>query len=93
MNETERELRDLLIRLYDEYKYLRVRPRKLYLQHEARMRAIEDDMRNLGIDVVSIFDKRAIINRGEAPARVMDDGRADNRREERTAPSADGIRA
>lgn len=50
-------------------------------------------MRNLGIDVVSVFDKRAIINLGEAPARFMDDGRADNRREERTAPSADGIRA
>lgn len=36
---------------------------------------------------------RAILGDGEAPARVMDDGRADNRREERTAPSADGIRA
>ena len=35
----------------------------------------------------------AILGDGEAPARVMDDGRADNRREERTAPSADGIRA
>ena len=36
---------------------------------------------------------RAILGDGEAPARVMDDGSADNRREERTAPSADGIRA
>lgn len=36
---------------------------------------------------------RAILGDGEAPERVMNDGRADNRREERTAPSADGIRA
>lgn len=36
---------------------------------------------------------RAILGDGEAPAHVMDDGSAGNRREERTAPSADGIRA
>lgn len=36
---------------------------------------------------------RAILGDGEAPARAMNDGRADNRREERTAPPADGIRA
>ncbi len=35
----------------------------------------------------------AILGAGEAPAHAMDDGRAENRREERTAPSADGIRA
>lgn len=35
----------------------------------------------------------AILGDGEAPAHDMNDGRADNRREERTAPSADGIRA
>lgn len=35
----------------------------------------------------------AILGSGEAPEHVMNDGRADNRREERTAPSADGIRA
>lgn len=36
---------------------------------------------------------RAILGDGEAPEHAMNDGRADNRREERTAPSADGIRA
>lgn len=36
---------------------------------------------------------RAILVDGEAPAHAMDDGRAENRREERTALSADGIRA
>lgn len=38
-------------------------------------------------------DLRAILGDGEAPEHAMDDGRAENRREERTAPSADGIRA
>lgn len=36
---------------------------------------------------------RAILGDGEAPEHVMNDGRADNRCEEHTAPSADGIRA
>lgn len=36
---------------------------------------------------------RAILGYGEAPEHDMNDGRAENRREERTAPSADGIRA
>ena len=45
------KLRELLQRLLAEYRYLRVRPRKMYLQHEARMRAIEEEMRELGIEV------------------------------------------
>lgn len=43
------KLRELLHRLLAEYRYLRVRPRKVYLQHEARMRAIEKEMRELGV--------------------------------------------
>ena len=49
-NENEK-LRELLQRLLAEYRYLRVRPRKMYLQHEGRMRAIERDMRDLGVEV------------------------------------------
>ena len=45
------KLRELLQRLLVEYRYLRVRPRKTYLQHEGRMRAIEEEMRELGIEV------------------------------------------
>ena len=45
------KLRELLQRLLAEYRYLRVRPRKMYLQHEGRMRAIEEEMRELGIEV------------------------------------------
>lgn len=45
------KLRKLLQRLLVEYRYLRVRPRKTYLQHEGRMRAIEEEMRELGIEV------------------------------------------
>ena len=52
LTENENEsLRELLHRLLVEYRYLRVRPRKMYLQHEARMRAIEGEMRELGIEV------------------------------------------
>ena len=52
LTENENEsLRELLQRLLVEYRYLRVRPRKMYLQHEARMRAIEEEMRELGIEV------------------------------------------
>lgn len=36
---------------------------------------------------------RAILGGGEASAHATNDGRADNRREERTASSVDGIRA
>lgn len=49
-NENEK-LRELLHRLLVEYRYLRVRPRKMYLQHEGRMRAIEEEMRELGVEV------------------------------------------
>lgn len=35
----------------------------------------------------------AILGSGEAPEHAMNDGRAENRREERTALSVDGIRA
>lgn len=45
------KLRELLHRLLVEYRYLRVRPRKMYLQHEGRMRAIEEEMRELGVEV------------------------------------------
>lgn len=47
------KLRGLAQRLLTEYRYLRVRPRKMYLGHEKRMRAIEDEMRSLGIEVPS----------------------------------------
>ena len=50
--ETENaKLRELLQRLLTEYRYMRVRPRAVYLQHEERMRAIEEEMRELGIEV------------------------------------------
>lgn len=52
LTENENEsLRELVQRLLAEYRYLRVRPRKMYLQHEARMRAIEEEMRELGVEV------------------------------------------
>ena len=47
------KLRELAQRLLTEYRYIRVRPRRMYLEHEARMRAIEDEMRELGIEVPS----------------------------------------
>lgn len=45
------KLRELLQRLLIEYRYMRSRPRKVYLQHEGRMRAIEEEIRGLGIEV------------------------------------------
>ena len=45
------KLRELLQRLHKEYQYMRARPRQMYLQHEQRMRSIEDEMRELGIEV------------------------------------------
>lgn len=45
------KLRELARRLLDEYRYMRVRPRRMYLEHETRMRIIEDEMRSLGIEV------------------------------------------
>lgn len=46
-----RKLRELLQRLLTEYRYMRTRPRRTYLQHERRMRVIEEEMRSLGIEV------------------------------------------
>lgn len=45
------KLRELAQRLFTEYRYMRVRPRRMYLEHETRMRIIEDEMRELGIEV------------------------------------------
>lgn len=45
------KLRELARRLLDEYRYMHVRPRRMYLEHETRMRIIEDEMRELGIEV------------------------------------------
>lgn len=45
------KLRELLQRLLTEYRYMRVRPRAVYLQHEERMRAIEEEIRELGVEV------------------------------------------
>lgn len=47
------KLRELARRLLDEYRYMRVRPRRMYLEHEVRMRLIEDEMRSLGIEVTA----------------------------------------
>lgn len=53
LRKENKELRELAQRLLTEYRYLRVRPRKMYLEHEKRMRAIENEMRSLGIEVPS----------------------------------------
>ena len=45
------KLRELAQRLLTEYRYMRVRPRRVYLEHEERMRAIEDELRELGVEV------------------------------------------
>ncbi len=45
------KLRELLGELYAEYRYMRVRPRAVYLGHETRMREIERRMRELGVKV------------------------------------------
>ena len=47
------KLRELAQRLLTEYRYMRVRPRRMYLEHETRMRIIEDEMRSLGIEVTA----------------------------------------
>lgn len=44
-------LRELMGELYSEYRYLRVRFHRTYVQHEERMRAIEQRMRELGVEV------------------------------------------
>ena len=49
--EQNAKLRELAQRLFTEYRYMRVRPRRMYLEHEKRMRIIEDEMRELGIEV------------------------------------------
>lgn len=46
------KLRELCHDLRKEYAYLRARPRRFYVQHEARMAAIDARMRELGIEVV-----------------------------------------
>lgn len=45
------KLRELCHDLRKEYAYLRARPRRFYVQHEARMAAIDDRIRDLGIEV------------------------------------------
>lgn len=45
------KLRELCHDLRKEYAYLRARPRRFYVQHEARMAAIDARMRELGIEV------------------------------------------
>lgn len=45
------KLRKLVRDIYGEYRYLRVRFHRIYVHHEERMRAIEQRMRELGIEV------------------------------------------
>lgn len=45
------KLRELCHDLRKEYAYLRARPRRFYVQHEARMAAIDARIRELGIEV------------------------------------------
>jgi len=45
------KLRELARDIYGEYRYLRVRFHRTYVQHEERMRAIERRMRELGVVV------------------------------------------
>ena len=42
-------LRELAQDIYGEYRYLHVRFHRIYVQHEERMRAIEQRMRDLGV--------------------------------------------
>lgn len=44
-------LEELVQDLYGEYRYLRVRFHRTYVQHEERMRAIEQRMRKLGMEL------------------------------------------
>lgn len=48
------KLRELLQRLLMEYRYISVRPRKVYMRHEERMRAIEEEMRELGMEGMEV---------------------------------------
>lgn len=50
MDENDK-LRELCHDLRKEYAYLRARPRRFYVQHEARMAAIDARMSELGIEV------------------------------------------
>ena len=45
------KLRELVRDIYGEYRYLRVRFHRTYVQHEERMRAVEQRMRELGVEV------------------------------------------
>lgn len=45
------ELLNLVRDIYDEYRYLRMRFHRTYVQHEERMRVIEQRMRKLGAEV------------------------------------------
>lgn len=45
------QLRELARDIYGEYRYLRVRFHRTYVQHEERMRSIERRMRELGMEV------------------------------------------
>lgn len=45
------KLRELARELHSEYRYLRVRFHRTYVQQEERMRAIERRMRELGVEV------------------------------------------
>lgn len=49
--ENDAKLRKLVRDIYSEYRYLRVRFHRTYVQHEERMRSIERRMRKLGIEV------------------------------------------
>lgn len=49
--EQNEKLRELARDIYSEYRYLRVRFHRIYVQHEERMRAIEQRMRELGVEV------------------------------------------
>lgn len=50
-NAENAKLRELCHDLRKEYAYLRARPRRFYVQHEARMAAIDARMRDLGVEV------------------------------------------
>jgi hypothetical protein len=45
------KLRELVRDIYGEYRYLHVRFHRIYVHHEERMRAIEQRMRELGVEV------------------------------------------
>lgn len=45
------KLRELCGDIYGEYRYLRVRFHRIYVHHEERMRAIEQRMCELGVEV------------------------------------------